>query len=80
MLKMGCKIGCQQHSTSTLQQPTSLTTTGASTSQPLALSASTSSYLNNFSSKAFYSSSITVPNSTIFTAEVVNRSAFDKTD
>ena len=57
-----------------------MTTTGASTSQPLALSASTSSYLNNFSGKAFCSSSITVLNSTIFTAEVVNRLAFDKID
>ena len=69
-----------QHSTSASQQPASLIATGASTSQPLALSASTSNYLNNFSSKAFCSSSITVPNSTIFIAEVVNRSAFDKID
>ena len=66
-----------QHSTSASQQPT---TARVSTSQPLALSASTSNYLNNFSSKFFCSSSIIVPNFTIFTAGVVNRSAFDNTN
>ena len=46
----------------------------------MALSASTSSYLNNFLGKAFCSSSITVPNSTIFIAEIVNIPTFDKID
>ena len=54
--------------------------TRASTSQPLALSASISSYLINFLGKAFCSSSITVPNSTIFIAEIVNIPTFDKID
>ena len=57
-----------------------MTTAGPSSSQPLALSASTSDYLNNFSGKAFCSSSFLLPNSTIFTARVVNRSAFTNTD
>ena len=57
-----------------------VTTTGPSTSQPLALSASSSDYLNNFSSKAFCSSSFLLPNSTIFIVRAVNRSAFANTN
>ena len=57
-----------------------MTTAGPSTSQPIALSASTSDYLNNFSGKVFCSSSFLPSNSTIFTTRVVNRLAFTSID
>ena len=63
-----------------LQQVATVITAGASISQPLALSASLSNYLNNFSGKSFCSSSFLIPNSTILITEVVNRSAFENTD
>ncbi|XP_075654728.1 uncharacterized protein LOC142624881 [Castanea sativa] len=63
-------------------QVAAVNTVGPSSSQPLALSASSHSvdYLNNFAGKAFCSSSFLLPNSTIFTARVVNRSSFTATD
>ena len=69
---------------STSQQSACLNTGGTSTSQPLALSASTSNYINNFSSKIFSLSSFTIPNpiphSTVFSAKTVNKSAYIETD
>ena len=62
------------------QQAAAMTTAGLSTSQPLALSASSSNYMNNFSSKAFCSSSFLIPNSILFTAKVVNMFAFANID
>ena len=62
------------------QQAATVTTVGPSTTQPLAMRASSFDYLNNFSGKAFCSSSFLIPNSTIFTAKVENRSAFANTD
>ena len=71
-----------EHSSSHIVYPqaATVTTVGPSSSQPLALSSSTFNYLNNFSGKAFCSSSFLLPNSTIFTARVVNRSAFTNTN
>jgi len=64
----------------TKPQAVAMTTARPSTSQPIALSASTSDYLNNFSGKVFCSSSFLPSNSTIFTARVVNRLAFRSID
>ena len=61
-------------------QAAAVTTTGPSTSQPVALSASTSNYSNNFSGKVFCSSFFLPLNPTIFTARVVNRSTFTGID
>ena len=61
-------------------QAATVTTVGPSSSQPIALNASTSDYLNNFSGKVFCSSSFLPLNSTIFIARVVNRSAFTSID
>ena len=62
------------------QQAAGVTTARPSTSQPLALSASSSNYLNNFLGKAFCSSSFLIPNSIIFTTRVVNRFDTGATD
>ena len=63
---------------------TCLNTGGTSTSQPLALSASTSNYINNFSGKVSSFSSFTIPNSiphsTVFSAKTINKSAYIETD
>ena len=72
----------QQSSNS--QQLTCLNTSGTSTSQPLALSASTSNYINNFSGKISGHSSFAIsnpiPHSTVFSAKTVNKSAYVETD
>ena len=69
---------------STSQQSPCLNTGGTSTSQPLALSASTSNYINNFSGKISSFSSFTIPNSiphsTVFSAKTINKSAYIKID
>ena len=69
---------------STSQQSPCLNIRGTSTSQPLALSASTSNYINNFSGKISSFSSFTIPNSiphsTVFSAKTINKSAYIETN